>query len=433
MATTLRMPALSPTMEEGKLARWLVSEGDVVEPGDLLAEIETDKAVMELEAVDQGTVFRILVPEGSAAVKINTAIAIIAEEGEDVADDLASETSLRNASPDEVKPAAIEDSLQVAPVTSEDVSKDNNGARIFASPLARRLAAEHGIDLAALNGSGPRGRIVKRDIEGALVSPARQPASPAISEASMPSGLRFEQVCAMFESRDFEVVELDGMRRTVAARLTEAKQTIPHFYLRRRIAIDRLLGVRVRLNDSLAKSGIKLSINDFIIAAVAKALQDVPEANVAWADGKMLRFRTSDVAVAVAVDGGLFTPVILNAEGKSIVALSAEMKDLAQRARRRRLKPHEYVGGSCTISNLGMYGIENFDAVINPPQGSILAVGAGSRQPVYNDNGDLVPKSMMAVTLSVDHRVIDGAVGASFLDSIVRHIEEPLMLMIDVS
>ncbi|MCY4542535.1 MAG: pyruvate dehydrogenase complex dihydrolipoamide acetyltransferase [Rhodobacteraceae bacterium] len=433
MATTIRMPALSPTMEEGTLAKWLVREGDAVEAGDLLAEIETDKAVMEFEATDEGLLAKILVAEGTAGVKINTPIAIISEEGEELSGEAAAaDVDAQSQAPSTPKDPV--DAGQPAPTGVAPATADrSDGKRIFASPLARRLARDNEINLAQLKGTGPRGRIVKRDIEQRLASRAEPVAAQPAAEVPMPTGAAFEQVRRMYEGRSHEVVELDGMRRTVAARLTEAKQTIPHFYLRRKIRIDRLLELRARINGFLESRNVRISINDYVILAIAKALQEVPDANVAWADGRMIRFDASDVAVAVAVEGGLFTPVILDAESKSVVEISAQMKDLAARARERRLKPHEYVGGSCTISNLGMFGIENFDAVINPPHGSILAVGKGARQPVYNDEGQLVPATLMSVTLSVDHRVIDGAIGARFLDSFVRLVEEPLLLVANLN
>ena len=449
MPTEILMPALSPTMEEGTLAKWLVKEGDEVSSGDILAEIETDKATMEFEAVDEGTVGKILVAEGSEGVKVNTPIAVLLEEGES-ADDIEtaasskggngsgpveSDTGTAPAAPAPAAKGAAETAEPAGDVTpAPSAPTTSEGTRVFASPLARRLAAERGLDLTALTGSGPHGRIVKADVETAKApaatapDAAAEPAAPATA-AAMPAGAGAEQVKKQYEGRDFEEVKLDGMRRTVAQRLTEAKQTIPHFYLRREIALDALLAFRKELNDQLAPRGVKLSVNDFIIKACARALQAVPDANAVWAGDRILRFRASDVAVAVAVEGGLFTPVLRDAETRSLSALSAEMKDLAARARDRKLAPHEYVGGSFAVSNLGMYGIENFDAVINPPHGAILAVGAGVRKPVAGADDEITVATMMSVTLSVDHRVIDGALGARLLEAIKADLEAPMVML----
>ncbi|MBC7157648.1 MAG: 2-oxo acid dehydrogenase subunit E2, partial [Rhodobacteraceae bacterium] len=311
--------------------------------------------------------------------------------------------------------------------------KTADGGRIFASPLARRIAADKGLDLAQIKGSGPHGRIVRADVEGAgatAAAPATAAeAGPEAPGAAMPAGPSADTVARMYEGRAYEEVKLDGMRRTVAARLTEAKQTIPHFYLRREVQIDALLKFRAELNAGLEARGVKLSVNDFIIKACAMALQDVPDANAVWAGDRILRLKPSDVAVAVAIEGGLFTPVLKDAHLKSLSALSAEMKDLATRARNRKLAPHEYVGGSMAISNLGMYGIDNFDAVINPPHGSILAVGAGVKKPVVGRDGELAVATVMSMTLSVDHRVIDGALGADFLKAVIANLENPLAML----
>jgi len=450
MPTEILMPALSPTMEEGTLARWLVKEGDEVSSGDILAEIETDKATMEFEAVDEGRVGKILVAEGSEGVKVNTPIAVLLEEGES-ADDISAAASSpsddgngRDDGADTAQPGAAERS-SAAPAQSgaepagevtpaPAAPRTPGGDRVFASPLARRIAAERGIDLTALSGSGPHGRVVRADVEAAGAAPAKAPAEEAAAPtkaapAAAPAGPGADQVKKQYDGRAFEEVTLDGMRRTVAQRLTEAKQTIPHFYLRREIALDALLAFRKQLNDQLAPRGVKLSVNDFIIKACARALQAVPDANAAWAGDRILRFEASDVAVAVAVDGGLFTPVIKDAEAKSLSAISAEMRDLAGRARDRKLAPHEYVGGSFAISNLGMYGIENFDAVINPPHGAILAVGAGVRRPVVGADDEIGVATMMSVTLSVDHRVIDGALGAQLLEAIKADLEAPMVML----
>ena len=439
MPTEILMPALSPTMEEGTLAKWLVKEGDSVASGDLLAEIETDKATMEFEAVDEGTVGKLLIGEGTEGVKVNTPIAVLLEEGESADELPAKDAAPKAPAPDgAAAPEApgAEAAAKAAPEggpakAAPPAPRTAEGGRIFASPLARRIAAEKGIDLSALNGSGPHGRIVRADVEGA--QPAAEPAAPAPktepAAAAMPAGPAADAVAKMYEGRDFEEVKLDGMRKTVASRLTEAKQTIPHFYLRREVALDALLEFRATLNKQLEPRGVKLSVNDFIIKACALALQEVPDANAVWAGDRILRLKPSDVAVAVAVEGGLFTPVLKDAHHKSLSALSAEMKDLAARARDRKLAPHEYVGGSMAVSNLGMFGIENFDAVINPPHGSILAVGAGVRKPVIGAEGEVTSATMMSMTLSVDHRVIDGALGAQFLESVVTSLRNPMTML----
>ena len=428
MPTEILMPALSPTMEEGTLAKWLVKEGDTVSSGDLLAEIETDKATMEFEAVDEGVIGKILVAEGTEGVKVNTAIALIGEEGEDFS---AAPTSAPapTAAPEEA-PAAAE--APTAPAAPAPAAPTAGGARVFASPLARRIAADKGIDLTQVKGSGPHGRIVKADVEGTTAAPAATASAPVAAPAAaaaMPAGPQAEQVLKMYEGRDYEEVALNGMRKTVAARLTEAKQTIPHFYLRRDIQLDALLKFRSQINKQLAARDVKLSVNDFVIKACALALQQVPDANAVWAGDRIIKLKPSDVAVAVAVEGGLFTPVLQDSDTKSLSTLSSEMKDLATRARDGKLKPHEYVGGSFAISNLGMFGIENFDAVINPPHGAILAVGAGVKKPVVGEDGELAVATVMSVTLSVDHRVIDGALGAELLAAIKDNLENPMAML----
>jgi len=433
MAVEILMPALSPTMEEGTLAKWLVKEGDVVKSGQVIAEIETDKATMEFEAVDEGKIGQILVAEGTAGVKVNTAIAVLLEDGETV-----------QAAP---KAAAVAPAAPAAPVAVaapvaavQAAAPVSAGARVFASPLARRIAKEKGLDLTRVAGSGPHGRIVRADVEGAspvavavatvAAAPAAVAAAAAPAKAAMPTGMGAETVLKMYADREFVEVALDGMRRTVAARLTEAKQTIPHFYLRREVRLDALMAFREQLNKGLEARGVKLSVNDFIIKACAIALQAVPGANTVWAGDRMLRLKPSDVAVAVAVEGGLFTPVLRDAETKTLSALSAEMKDLAARAKTKKLAPQEYQGGSFAISNLGMMGIENFDAVINPPHGSILAVGAGIKKPVVLADGSIGVATVMSMTLSVDHRVIDGALGAEFLKVIVECLENPITMLV---
>ncbi|MCA1334742.1 pyruvate dehydrogenase complex dihydrolipoamide acetyltransferase [Pseudooceanicola marinus] len=451
MPTEILMPALSPTMEEGTLAKWLVKEGDTVSSGDLLAEIETDKATMEFEAVDEGVIGKILVSEGSEGVKVNTPIAVLLEEGES-ADDIDSAEAPKSEAKSEAKAddgAKATDKVPGAgtqggaaagtgktPDTPAPAApKDADGKRIFASPLARRIAAQKGLDLASLKGSGPHGRIVKADVEAAEAKPATAkseaaaPKAEAAAPAAVGTGPSTEAVLKMYEDREFEEVKLDGMRKTIAARLTEAKQTIPHFYLRRDIKLDALMKFRAQLNKQLEGRGVKLSVNDFIIKACALALQSVPDANAVWAGDRVLKLKPSDVAVAVAIEGGLFTPVLKDADMKSLSSLSAEMKDLAGRARDRKLAPHEYQGGAFAVSNLGMFGIDNFDAVINPPHGAILAVGSGVKKPVVNDEGEIEVATVMSVTLSVDHRVIDGALGAELLKAIVENLENPMVML----
>ena len=425
MPTEILMPALSPTMEEGTLAKWLVSEGDEVRSGDLLAEIETDKATMECEAVDEGIVGKILIAEGTAGVKVNTPIAVLLDDGESV-DDIGAVSSVPESPPSAPEAAESESPAPPAPAASASMAaapKAADGGRVFASPLARRIAKEKGIDLAQVKGTGPKGRVVKADVE------TYSPMARASGASAAPAGLDAGTVMKMYQDREFEEVALDGMRKTIATRLSEAKQTIPHFYLRRDIRLDELLGFRSKLNKHLEERGVKLSVNDFIIKAGALALQQVPAANAVWAGDRILQLKPSDVAVAVAIEGGLFTPVLRDAHLKSLTALSAEMKDLAGRARDRKLAPHEYQGGSFAISNLGMFGIDNFDAVINPPHGSILAVGAGVKKPIAGEDGELRAATIMSVTLSVDHRVIDGALGAEFLLAIRNYLENPIAML----
>ena len=421
MAIEILMPALSPTMEEGTLAKWLVKEGDTVKSGQVMAEIETDKATMEFEAVDEGIIGRILVAEGTAGVKVNTPIAVLLEEGE-----------AASAVPAPAKPSAAAPKAAPVAVTSAPPATKSSAGRVFASPLARRLAAEKGLDLAGLQGSGPHGRIVRSDVEGKTAVATKAAAvvmAPAEVKPAAVSGMSAETVMKIYADRSFTEVPLDGMRRTIAARLTEAKQTIPHFYLRRDIRLDALMSLREQLNKGLEARGVKLSVNDFIIKACALALQSVPDANAVWAGDRILKLKPSDVAVAVAIPGGLFTPVLKDAETKTLSALSGEMKDLAARAKTRKLAPHEYQGGSFAISNLGMMGIDNFDAVINPPHGAILAVGAGVKKPVVTKDGTIGVATVMSVTLSVDHRVIDGALGAEFLNVVVGLLENPIAIL----
>ncbi len=434
MAVEILMPALSPTMEEGTLAKWLVKEGQAVKSGMIIAEIETDKATMEFEAVDEGVIGKLLIAEGTAGVKVNTPIALLLEDGED-----ASAAAPKAAPAPVAAPAAAPVAAAVASAHAP-AAPVVGGARVFASPLARRIAKDKGLDLTKVAGSGPHGRIVRADVEGAApvaavaAAPAAATAVAAAPKAApaatgMPTGMSAETVMKMYADRAYEEVALDGMRRTIAARLTEAKQTIPHFYLRREVRLDALMAFREEINKGLEARGVKLSVNDFIIKACAMALQSVPNANAVWAGDRILRLKPSDVAVAVAVEGGLFTPVLRDADKKSLSTLSAEMKDLAGRAKTKKLAPHEYQGGSFAISNLGMMGVENFDAVINPPHGSILAVGAGIKKPVVLADGTIGVATVMSMTLSVDHRVIDGALGAEFMKAVVEGLEKPLSML----
>ncbi len=413
MPTEILMPALSPTMEEGTLAKWHVKEGDTVSSGDILAEIETDKATMEFEAVDEGVIGKIVIAEGTEGVKVNAVIAVLLEDGES-----ASDIGAVSAAPAATAAPKAEAAAPIAasPAPAAPAAKDGN--RIFATPLARRIAADKGLDLSAIAGSGPHGRIVKADVENATAAPKAAAAASAAPATAMASGPSSDAVIKMYEGRPFEEVKLDGMRKIIASRLTEAKQSVPHFYLRRDINLDALMKFRSQLNKQLEGRGVKLSVNDFIIKACALALQQVPEANAVWAGDRTLKFTKSDVAVAVAIEGGLFTPVLRDSEMKSLSALSSEMKDLATRARDRKLAPHEYQGGSFAISNLGMFGIDNFDAIINPPHSAILAVGAGVKKPIVGADGELTVGIVMSTTLSVDHRVIDGALGANLLNAI---------------
>ena len=422
MALEILMPALSPTMEEGTLTKWLVAEGDVVRSGDLLAEIETDKAIMEFEAVDEGTIGKLLIPEGSANVKVNSAIALLLEDGD------APDETARPATDAVVKAPTIVPPPSITPLGEKLVKSMNTGSRVFSSPLARRIARDKGLDLNRITGSGPKGRIVKADLSSKNLTDFLTSAVTSQVSGAQPALLEASSIEAIYEGRTYETIALDGMRKIIATRLTEAKQTIPHFYLRRDIQLDELLIARSKINKQLGKRGIKVSVNDFIIKACALALQAVPTANSIWAGDRILQMKASDVAVAVAIEGGLFTPVLQDAEDKSLSHLATEMKDLAERARSRKLAPHEYQGGSFAISNLGMMGVDNFDAVINPPHGAILAVGAGKKKAVVLEDGSLGVATVMSVTMSVDHRVIDGALGAELLQEIVNNLENPFCL-----
>ena len=427
MSVNILMPALSPTMEEGTLAKWLVKEGDRIQSGDLIAEIETDKATMEFEAVDEGIIGKLLVTEGSEGVKVNSPIAIILDDGEDLEVQETKDITLQV----EPKEQTV---ISAAPLETKNPLTgvaQTSSLRIFATPLARRLAKENGVDLGSINGSGPHGRIVKNDI---LNIKAFSPI--AIQETLADPVLLTNTVQAsgssvknLYADREFKEIPLNSMRKTVATRLTEAKQNIPHFYLRKEIKIDELLQVRSRLNAHLAERNNKLSINDFIIKSCALALQSVPMANAVWAEDKILQLKPSDIAVAVSVEDGLFTPIIRDADEKSLSNLSKEMKELAEKARSKKLMPSEYQGGSFSISNLGMFGVDDFDAVINPPHGAILAVGRGLKKPIVNDDDTISVANVMSLTLSVDHRVIDGALGADLLQSIAKYLEDPVLML----
>ena len=433
MPTTITMPALSPTMTEGTLARWLVKEGDSVTAGDIIAEIETDKATMEVEAVDEGSVGQLLVPEGTEGVPVNQPIALLLEEGED-ASSLASfqaPVAAPTAAPTAAAPSPAE-SVAPAPALASPAPASASapsaapGERIFASPLARRMAEKAGLDLAAIHGTGPRGRIVKSDIEsvlsGAPVQSAQPPkAAPAEAIAPLPT----TQALPVGES---ELIPHTNMRKVIARRLLESKQTIPHFYLTVDCEIDRLLAMRKELNDRDG-ADYKISVNDFVIRAVALALGKTPDANASWSEEGMIRYGSVDISVAVAIDEGLITPIIRNADHKGLAKISAEMKDLALRAREGKLLPEEYQGGTFSISNLGMFGVREFSAIINPPQSAIMAVGAGEQRPVVKD-GALSVATVMSCALSCDHRVVDGALGAQLLGVFKSFIEDPMTMLL---
>ena len=455
MPINILMPALSPTMEKGNLAKWLKKEGEKVKTGDVIAEIETDKATMEYEAVDDGVLAKILVPEGTADVPVNQPIAVLASEGEDVKAAAAgaparpapqaaapSATKAASATPAAAAPATRPAAPPPAPAPVSAPSEaprvnGHGGNRIFASPLARRLAKDAGIDLGRVQGSGPHGRIIARDIAAAKSgAPLRAPA-PAAAAAAAPPPVQApsdDKIRALFEPGSYEVVPHDNIRKIIARRLVEAKQTIPHFYLTVDCNIGKLLAAREEINaaapkDKEGKPAYKLSVNDFVIKALALALQRVPDANVTWTEGGMLKHKHSDVGVAVAIPGGLITPVVRKAELKSLSVISNEMKDYAARARTRRLKPEEYQGGSTAVSNLGMYGIKDFAAVINPPHATILAVGAGEERAVAK-NGKIEAAMIMTVTLSTDHRAVDGALGAELIGAFKALIENPVMMVV---
>jgi pyruvate dehydrogenase E2 component (dihydrolipoamide acetyltransferase) len=385
-----------------------------------MAEIETDKATMEFEAVDEGVIGKIIVPEGSTGIKVNEIIAILLEDGEDSSD---IETNDAENKQDVVD--IIKNDEKIPVVKSEKTGLSSSKERIFATPLARRIAKSTNVDLANIKGSGPYGRIVKADVQSNNVN-----ASEKTPITQITSSVTSETIKTMYKDREFAEIPLDGMRKVIANRLTEAKQTIPHFYLRKSVNLDKLLIIRSEMNAGLIDQGIKISVNDFIVKASSLALQDIPQANVVWAQDRILQMTSSDVAVAVSVEGGLFTPVIFDSEKKTLSSLSSEIKDLASRARKKKLSPNEYQGGSFAISNLGMMGVENFDAVINPPHGSILAVGAGTKKPIVKEDGAISAATIMSLTLSVDHRAIDGALGAEFLARITHYLENPLTMLV---
>jgi pyruvate dehydrogenase E2 component (dihydrolipoamide acetyltransferase) len=460
MPTNILMPALSPTMEKGNLARWLKKEGDKIKSGDIIAEIETDKATMEYKAVDEGTLAKIVVPEGTQDVAVNAVIAVLAGEGEDVKAAAAGAGKAQVAKAPEKKISAVTPSPQPSPQRGEGVTQSppltrstspqggevgarsapgegaraSGGNRIFSSPLARRLAKEAGVDLNRVPGSGPHGRVIARDIDAAksgkgLRAPGAAPA--AMPMAASPSDA---QIRALYEDGSYDFVPHDSMRKIIAQRLTLSKRTIPHFYLTLDCDIGRLLAARAEINEAAPKDkdgkpAYKISVNDFVIKALALALQRVPDANVTWTEAGMLHHRHSDVGVAVAIPGGLITPVVRQAQAKSLSTISNEMKDYAARARTRHLKPQEYQGGATAISNLGMYGIKHFAAVINPPHATILAVGTAEERAVVR-NGALAVATIMTVTLSTDHRAVDGALGAEMLGAFKKLIENPVMMVV---
>ena len=446
MPTNILMPALSPTMEKGNLAKWLKKEGDTIKSGDIIAEIETDKATMEVEAVDEGILAKILVPDGTADVAVNEIIGVIAAEGEDVnaasapAKAEAPKAEAPKASPVAAAPASAPS--PAAPAASAPAS--SGGERPFASPLARRLAKESGLDLSKVQGTGPHGRIVEKDIEaakaggGAKAAPATAAASgtaaaPKPAAAPLASGLSDDAVRKLFAPDSYEEIPHDGMRKTIARRLTESKQTIPHFYLTVDCELDALLKLRGELNDAApqkdGKPGYKLSVNDMVIKALALALRAVPDANVSFTETALLKHKHADVGVAVAIPNGLITPVIRDACHKSLSQISNEMKDLANRAKNRKLKPEEYQGGTSSVSNLGMFGTKDFTAIINPPHATIIAVGAGEPRAVVK-NGALAIATVMSVTLSADHRAVDGALGAQLMQAFKGYIEKPLAMLV---
>jgi pyruvate dehydrogenase E2 component (dihydrolipoamide acetyltransferase) len=455
MPINITMPALSPTMEEGNLAKWLVKEGDTVKSGDVIAEIETDKATMEVEAVDEGTVAKIVVPAGTEGVKVNSLIAILAAEGEDASaaaaggdaagkapEAKAPEAKAADAKSGEAKSGAETpkpaQTSEGAASASAGPAPAKDGNRVFSSPLARRIAKEAGLDISAVAGSGPHGRVVKSDVEKAVASGGAKPAAAAPAAATAapgaaPKGMSEEAVLKLFEDGSYDLVPHDGMRKTIAKRLQESKQTIPHFYVSVDVELDALMALRAQINDSAPRKedrpAYKVSVNDMVIKALALALRDVPDANVSWTDTNMVKHKHADVGVAVSIPGGLITPIIRKAETKSLSAISNEMKDLGKRAKERKLKPEEYQGGTTAVSNMGMMGVKNFAAVVNPPHATILAIGAGEERVVVK-KGQMVIVNAMTVTLSTDHRCVDGALGAELLGAFKRYIESPMGMLV---
>jgi pyruvate dehydrogenase E2 component (dihydrolipoamide acetyltransferase) len=431
--TDVLMPALSPTMEEGTLAKWLVKAGDKVRSGDVIAEIETDKATMEVEAVDEGVVEQILVPEGTENVKVNAPIARLKGEGEASAPAPQPAPSAPAAKPAPPEPASAKGPAPASPaaslaVASKPVREDGSRDRVFASPLARRLAASAGVDLKSVQGSGPHGRIIKRDVEGLEAhAPARAPAPAPVAEAAPRQVLSLEQMGIAPGS--YDLLPLDGMRKTIARRLTDSFRDVPHFPLTIDLEIDRLLEARGRVNSMLKGDDIRVSVNDIIIKAAAMALKRVPEANASYTPEGIAMHHHADVAMAVAIDGGLITPIIRAAETKGLAVIATETKDLAARARTRKLKPEEFQGGTFSVSNLGMFAIKSFASIINEPQGAIMSVGVGEKRPVVRAN-ELAIATVMTVTLTCDHRVVDGATGARFLAAFKSMIEDPLTMLV---
>jgi len=429
MPISILMPALSPTMTDGKLAKWVVSEGDTVEAGDVIAEIETDKATMEVEAVDEGRIARIIIPAGTDNVPVNGMIAVLLEEDEN---DTGVDDFIAKGGASALSVVVVEDVKEDVSVASKpktpvkDSASSNTGKRIFASPLARRLAGDRGIDLSQMTGSGPHGRIVKADVLNFSGTAPVATAQSAITSLPTSTGPDAKALADMLNI-PYHLEENTGMRKVIAKRLLESKQTVPHYYLSVDCDLDKLLAIRKEMNDG-ADGLFKLSVNDFIVKACAMALKKIPESNVSWTDNAMVIYDRVDVSIAVATPGGLITPIVKDANNKSLSQISAEVKDLATRARDGLLKPEEYQGGTFSLSNLGMFGVKSFNAIINPPQACILAVGAGTPQPVVK-NGEIVPATIMTATASLDHRAIDGAVGAQFLGAIKNYIENPLSVL----
>ncbi|MEL6088944.1 pyruvate dehydrogenase complex dihydrolipoamide acetyltransferase [Bartonella schoenbuchensis] len=441
MPIKITMPALSPTMEEGNLLKWNIKEGDKVSTSDVIAEIETDKATMEVEAVDEGTVAKIVVPAGTQGVKVNTLIVVLAEEGEDlsevakIAEDKSSSVSKR-APVDEKQVVSKDMQVSNAPQTQLSVQKHENNIRLFASPLARRLAAQEGLNLSLISGTGPHGRIIKRDVEKVLSDGALKASCSLQVGQPMATGIADEQIIKLFREGEYTLTPHDSMRKTIAKRLTESKQMVPHFYVTVDCELDALLALRAQLNAAApmvktqegTKPAYKLSINDMVIKAIALSLKAVPDANVSWLEGGMLYHKHCDVGVAVSIPNGLITPIIRHAEEKSLPVISNEMKDFATRARERKLKPEEYQGGTTAVSNMGMYGVKEFSAIINSPHATIFAIGAGEQRAVVKD-GALAIATMMSVTLSTDHRAVDGALAAELAQAFKKLIENPLAML----